>query len=69
MENVKSPCTVRHFYWAAIELSSGDHGRFAQYIGKAYLEATAVDAEKLRHAFLELFEMSHSWIDYSETEE
>jgi len=43
------------FYAAAVELSTGQHGSFAEAIGNAYFVADNGNRQKLADAFSEVF--------------
>jgi hypothetical protein len=47
--------TSYEFYLAAVELSTGQHGSFAEAIGDAYIVADKGNSQKLVDAFPDVF--------------
>lgn len=54
--------TPYEFYLSACELSTGQHGSFAEAIGDAYIVADKVNSQKLVDAFPELFMRGWHWV-------
>ena len=50
------------FYAAAVELSTGQHGSFAEAIGDAYIVADKGNSQKLVDAFPEVFMRGWHWV-------
>jgi hypothetical protein len=54
--------TPYEFYLSACELSTGQHGSFAEAIGDAYIVADKGNSQKLLDAFPELFLRGWHWV-------
>ena len=54
--------TPYEFYLSACELSTGQHGSFAEAIGDAYIVADKGNSQKLLDAFPELFMRGWHWV-------
>jgi hypothetical protein len=54
--------TPHEFYLSAVELSTGQHGSFAEAIGEAYIVADSGNSQKLVDAFPEVFMRGWHWV-------
>ncbi len=59
---INNSLTPHEFYLSAVELSTGQHGSFAEAIGEAYIVADSGNSQKLLDAFPELFLRGWHWV-------
>jgi hypothetical protein len=61
-KKINNSLTPYEFYLSACELSTGQHGSFAEAIGDAYIVADKGNSQKLLDAFPELFLRGWHWV-------
>jgi len=59
---INNSLTPHEFYLSAVELSTGQHGSFAEAIGETYIVADKGSSQKLVDAFPELFMRGWHWV-------
>jgi hypothetical protein len=61
-KSTNNSLTSHEFYQSACELSTGQHGSFAEAIGNAYIVADKGNSQKLLDAFPDLFMRGWHWV-------